>query len=54
MKAATRSRAIAPIFHVAVFGLFVASPLVASPASAQKQGGSITVGLELIFPVSIR
>ena len=51
MKAATRSRAFAPIFHVAVFGLaLVASPWVVSPASAQKQGGSITVGLELDIP----
>ena len=51
MKAATRSRALAQIFHVAVFGLaLVASPCVASPASAQKQGGSITVGLESDIP----
>ncbi len=51
MKAATRSRAFAPIFHVAVFGLaLVASPWMASPASAQKQGGSITVGLEADIP----
>ena len=51
MKAATRSRALAPIFHVAVFGLaLVASPLAVSPASAQKQGGSITVGLEADIP----
>jgi 4-phytase/acid phosphatase/peptide/nickel transport system substrate-binding protein len=46
MKAATRSRALAPIFHVAVFGL----ALIASPAIAQKQGGSITMGLELDIP----
>ena len=46
MKAANRSRALAPIFHVAVFGL----SLVAGPAIAQKQGGSITVGLELDIP----
>ena len=46
MKAAIRSRALAPIFHVAVFGL----ALVASPAIAQKQGGSITMGLELDIP----
>jgi 4-phytase/acid phosphatase/peptide/nickel transport system substrate-binding protein len=46
MKAAIRSRALAPIFHVAVFGL----ALIASPASAQKQGGSITMGLELDIP----
>jgi 4-phytase/acid phosphatase/peptide/nickel transport system substrate-binding protein len=51
MKAAIRSRALAPIFHVAVFGLaLVASLLVPSPASAQKPGGSITVGLELDIP----
>ncbi|MDB5575808.1 MAG: transporter substrate-binding protein, partial [Bradyrhizobium sp.] len=51
MKAAIRSRALAPIFHVAVFGMaLVASPWVASPASAQKQGGSITVGLESDIP----
>ena len=46
MKAATRSRAFAPIFLVAVFGV----ALFAGPASAQKQGGSITVGLELDIP----
>ena len=46
MKAAIRSRAFAPIFHVAVFGI----ALIASPAIAQKQGGSITVGLELDIP----
>jgi len=46
MKAATRSRALAQIFHVAAFGI----ALLASPASAQKQGGSITVGLELDIP----
>jgi len=47
MKAVTRSRALAPIFHFAVFGLaLVASSWVANPAAAQKQGGSITVGLE--------
>ena len=51
MKAATRSRAFAPMFHVAVFGLaLVASPWVVSPAIAQKQGGSITVGLEADIP----
>ena len=50
MKAAIRSRALAPIFHVAVFGLALVQVLVASPASAQKQGGSITVGLELDIP----
>ena len=46
MKAATRSRALAQIFQVAAFGI----ALLASPASAQKQGGSITVGLELDIP----
>jgi peptide/nickel transport system substrate-binding protein len=46
MKAATRSRALAPILSVAVFGI----ALLASPAVAQKQGGSITVGLELDIP----
>ena len=46
MKAAIRLRALAPIFHAAVFGV----ALLASPASAQKQGGSITVGLELDIP----
>ena len=51
MKAAIRSRVAAPMFHIAVFGLaLVASPLVVSPAIAQKQGGSITVGLELDIP----
>jgi 4-phytase/acid phosphatase/peptide/nickel transport system substrate-binding protein len=46
MTAAVRSRALAQIFHVAAFGI----ALVASPASAQKQGGSITMGLELDIP----
>ena len=46
MKAAIRSRALAQIFQVAGFGV----ALLASPASAQKQGGSITVGLELDIP----
>jgi peptide/nickel transport system substrate-binding protein len=51
MNATTRSRALAPIFHVAVVGLaLVASPWLASPAVAQKQGGSITVGLEFDIP----
>ncbi len=46
MKAPTRARKLAPIFLVTafVFGTF------ATPASAQKQGGSITVGLELDIP----
>jgi peptide/nickel transport system substrate-binding protein len=46
MKAAIRSRALAQIFHVAAFGI----ALIASPASAQKQGGSATIGLELDIP----
>ena len=43
MKAAIRSNALARIFLVAGF----AGALFAGPASAQKPGGSITVGLEL-------
>jgi peptide/nickel transport system substrate-binding protein len=43
MTAAIRSRRFAQIFLAAGFGL----GLLASPASAQKQGGSITFGLEL-------
>ena len=46
MKAAIRSRALARIFLVTVFG----AALSAAPASAQKSGGSITVGLELDIP----
>jgi peptide/nickel transport system substrate-binding protein len=46
MIAATRSRAFAPIFLVAAFG----AALSVSPASAQKAGGTITVGLELDIP----
>src|ERR1700693_4484631 len=46
MKAATRLRTPAPIFLVAAF----AGVLCANPASAQKQGGSITVGQELDIP----
>src|SRR6266404_5497646 len=46
MKAISRSRAFAQIFLVAAFGI----ALFAGPASAQKQGGSITVGLELDIP----
>jgi len=46
MIAATRLRAFAPIFLVAAFGLAAA----AGPASAQKSGGTITVGLELDIP----
>ena len=43
MTAATRSRRLAQIFLVAAFG----AVMCAAPASAQKQGGSITVGLEV-------
>jgi 4-phytase/acid phosphatase/peptide/nickel transport system substrate-binding protein len=43
MKAADRSRALARILLVAASGV----ALFAGPASAQKQGGSITMGLEL-------
>jgi 4-phytase/acid phosphatase/peptide/nickel transport system substrate-binding protein len=43
MKAVSRSRALARIFLATVFGV----ALSAGAASAQKQGGSITVGLEL-------
>jgi len=43
MKAAICSRALARIFLVAGF----AAALLAAPAFAQKQGGSITVGQEL-------
>jgi peptide/nickel transport system substrate-binding protein len=46
MTAAIRSRRFAQIFLVAAFG----AALLAGPASAQKQGGSITVGLELDIP----
>ena len=46
MKAAIRSRMLAQIFHVAAIGI----ALCASPASAQKQGGSATIGLELDIP----
>jgi peptide/nickel transport system substrate-binding protein len=46
MTAATRSRKLAQIFLGTAFGI----ALAASPASAQKQGGSITVGLELDIP----
>jgi len=43
MKAVSRSRALARIFLATVFGV----SLSAGAANAQKQGGSITVGLEL-------
>jgi peptide/nickel transport system substrate-binding protein len=46
MKAPTRARKLAPIFLVTAFAFGV----FATPASAQKQGGSITVGLELDIP----
>src|SRR6266404_4962365 len=47
MKAAIRSRALAPIFLVTAFGAALLAPPV---HAAQKQGGSITVGLELDIP----
>jgi 4-phytase/acid phosphatase/peptide/nickel transport system substrate-binding protein len=43
MTGAIGSRSLAQIFLVAAFGV----ALVGGPANAQKQGGSITVGLEL-------
>src|SRR5450755_772663 len=46
MKAVSCARMFARIFLVAGFGV----ALFAGPASAQKQGGSITVGLELDIP----
>jgi 4-phytase/acid phosphatase/peptide/nickel transport system substrate-binding protein len=46
MKAASRARALTQIFLVAAFG----ATLLAGSASAQKQGGSITVGLEADIP----
>src|SRR5437660_81879 len=46
MTAAIRANALAQIFLVAGFGV----ALLAAPAYAQKQGGSITVGLELDIP----
>ncbi len=46
MKAAIRSSALARIFLVAGFGVAMS----VLPASAQKPGGSITVGLELDIP----
>jgi len=46
MKAAIGSSALARIFLVAGFGV----ALSAMPASAQKAGGNITVGLELDIP----
>src|SRR5215203_3947479 len=44
MMVAARTRALAPIFLVAAFALS------GSPASAQKAGGTMTVGLELDIP----
>src|SRR6476660_4659098 len=46
MKTSIRSRRVARIFLVTAFGI----ALSAAPASAQKPGGSITVGLELDIP----
>src|SRR5260370_24029005 len=46
MIAAARSSKLAQIFLGTAFGV----TLLASPASAQKQGGSITVGLEVDIP----
>ena len=46
MRAATGLSTLARIFLVAGFGV----ALFAAPASAQKKGGSITVGLELDIP----
>jgi 4-phytase/acid phosphatase/peptide/nickel transport system substrate-binding protein len=46
MKAETRARAFAQTLFSATVGL----ALLASPAIAQKQGGSVTVGLELDIP----
>src|ERR1035437_6843011 len=46
MTAAFRSRKLARIFLSTAFGV----ALWAGPANAQKQGGSITVGLELDIP----
>jgi 4-phytase/acid phosphatase/peptide/nickel transport system substrate-binding protein len=43
MTAAIRSRRLAQIFLVAGFGV----ALLAAPASAQKKGGTVTMGLEL-------
>jgi peptide/nickel transport system substrate-binding protein len=50
MKAVSRARAFAQIFLVAASGI----ALFAGPAIAQKQGGSITVGLEADIPGLIR
>ena len=45
MRAAARARVLARIFLVTAFGI-----ALAAPASAQKPGGTITVGLELDIP----
>src|SRR6478752_7927227 len=46
MKTSIRSRRVARIFLVTAFGV----GLSAGPASAQKPGGTMTVGLELDIP----
>ncbi|MCP4616021.1 MAG: ABC transporter substrate-binding protein [Bradyrhizobium sp.] len=46
MTVTARARAFAPIFLVAAFG----SAVAISPATAQKAGGTMTVGLELDIP----
>src|SRR3979490_1581269 len=46
MKAELRARALAQM----MFGAALGVALFASPAIAQKQGGSVTVGLELDIP----
>src|SRR5258705_8767130 len=46
MKTSILSRRVARIFLVTAFGI----ALSAAPASAQKPGGTITVGLELDIP----
>ncbi len=46
MKAVSRSNKLAQIFLGTAFGV----ALFAGAANAQKQGGSITVGLELDIP----
>src|SRR5690349_9110134 len=46
MRAAVRSSALARLFLVAGFAI----SLSAIPASAQKKGGSVTMGLELDIP----
>ncbi len=46
MKTVSRARAAAQIFLVAASGI----ALFVGPVNAQKQGGSITVGIELDIP----